>query len=643
MDVDAPRTRTTGLGTVTQYSNHPTAKLLEGYLRSVGVTTYVSTDPKITALLGYSWDCEPGVKIPKTNPARWSAGQTRAVKNALKRGKIKAYVGPALRLDMKRTPFAEKLRHDREIGYENCVYLMRPSKKRRTIPSSQQSANSTSPAFRFHTDSSSIDVDGSGDHGPLLDTSGDSATVTHAHLRRERSQDEDTDGTQLVGDDSFSEELPGAYVSHDPAPIPHGSSVSRLTLPEPWATRVKSVEDKAHDSKRKGATVICFTRTGTGLTLDLFRSLLTCHEEPGRKIVDAFLSMLLRPMDRLEARQTTVIFESTFWQTYRRRQGHLGRWYDMVAPLGGMEMLLFPVFQDGHWTLFEVSGVEKMIRHYAPVDLDSTDLINTVIQCLETEFETGGWTDHRRPLPRGNSGVLMLATAAQRVLRRDVEYSQEDIPELCRWLTAILLGMKCLTIDGLVHIKMVGVSYRSLEQIDIFGLLGLDPNRDYDVIQLKNAYRRAMLVNHPDKAAANPNRAGDNAKVIQLNDLKEFLCNFDPDSPHIWRRVAELFRRGKDGRASSSRGRGHVPRPTSASTLAKPGSSPSNPIVIDAPGIGAPASLPVGPPNRKGKTRARTKLRRQRRSRRSSYHPSRASEWRPAPYADQSDSDLGWD
>ncbi|KAI9770365.1 MAG: hypothetical protein M1839_003207 [Geoglossum umbratile] len=187
---------------------------------------------------------------------------------------------------------------------------------------------------------------------------------------------------------------------------------------------------------------------------------------------------------------------------------------------------------------------------------------------------------------------------------------------------------------------MVGVGHRGLEDVDIFDLLGLDPNGDQDVRQLKKAYRRAMLVTHPDKTAINPNRTGDNAKVVQLNEVKEFLCDFDPDSPHIWRRVAELFRRGKYGRASSSRGRGHVPRPTPASALAKPGSSPSNPIVIDALEIGAPASLVVDPLNRKG---IRTKLCRRRRNRRSSYYPSRASEWRPAPYADQSDSDLGWD
>lgn len=80
---------------------------------------------------------------------------------------------------------------------------------------------------------------------------------------------------------------------------------------------------------------------------------------------------------------------------------------------------------------------------------------------------------------------------------------------------------------------MAGVSYWSLEQIDIFGLLGLNLNGYLDVRQLKNVYKRAMLVSHPDKIAINSNRTGDNTKAVQLNELKEFLCDFDLDSPYI--------------------------------------------------------------------------------------------------------------
>ena len=230
---------------------------------------------------------------------------------------------------------------------------------------------------------------------------------------------------------------------------------------------------------------------------------------------------------------------------------------------------------------------------------------------------------------------------------------------------------------------MVGVGHRGLEGVDIFDLLGLDPFdfsnfkpfdflepsllRVQEVQQLKRAYRRLLLITHPDRAINHSGWKGDIAKFEQLSQLNEFLFQFNTSYPPIWCRIVELFRRGKDGwvstwnprlelddpgfwkptpaymRYSSGCGRGHIPRPTPASALAKPGSSPFNPIVIDALEIGAPASLAVGPLNRKGKPRIRTKPCRQRRNRRSSYHPSRASEWRPAPYADQSDTDLGWD
>jgi hypothetical protein len=112
----------------------------------------------------------------------------------------------------------------------------------------------------------------------------------------------------------------------------------------------------------------------------------------------------------------------------------------MVAPTKGVEMLLFPVCQDNHWTLFEVSWAEKIVRHYVPVGLNSTDIMDMVVTCLGTEFGIEGLTVNQQPLPQGDSGVLILATAAQRVLRKDVEYSQEDIPGLRRLIAAVLLG-----------------------------------------------------------------------------------------------------------------------------------------------------------------------------------------------------------
>ncbi|KAI9763141.1 MAG: hypothetical protein M1840_000906 [Geoglossum simile] len=202
--------------------------------------------------------------------------------------------------------------------------------------------------------------------------------------------------TQLAENDPSSEELPRAYISHDLAPIPRGSSASRPTLPEPWATNVKTVEDKAHDSNGKRATMICLTHTGKRLTLKSLRPLLTGDGQLDCQIVDACLSMLVRPVYRLGVRPKTVLFESTFWRTCRGHRGYLGRWYDIVAPLKEMERLLFPVYQDDHWTLFEVSGAEKMIRYYAPVGLNSTDVMDTAIACLKTEFEIEGCTVDQR-------------------------------------------------------------------------------------------------------------------------------------------------------------------------------------------------------------------------------------------------------
>jgi hypothetical protein len=127
--------------------------------------TYVSTDRKVTDLLGYHWVCEPGVTIPKTKPDEWSIGETNAVVRALECGKLKTAIKPPLHLNEKGTRFAEDLLHDKAERYRNCVYLMRYGTKRRTISSCRQSANSTSPPFRLHTDDRSIDVDENGDYG----------------------------------------------------------------------------------------------------------------------------------------------------------------------------------------------------------------------------------------------------------------------------------------------------------------------------------------------------------------------------------------------------------------------------------------------------------------------------------------------
>jgi hypothetical protein len=391
-------------------------------------STYVSLDPRVTPLLGYRWIREPGFTIPETR---------EEVKRALNNGKLKAAVQPPLRLIEKPTRFAKALRRDKIKGYKNCVNLMRYLGRARTISSPRWSAGSAPPFSRLHADGS-INVDGNGDRRLLLDTSSDSATI-RARLSRRPPQDEGTDDTrdrtmiQLAGNDPSSEDL---------APIPRDSSVSRLALPEPWATKVKSAEDKAHNPNIKGGTPMCFTCTGTSLTLKSLRPLLAGRGKLDREIVDACLSMLAPPMDRLGARQKTVLFESAFWRTYWKRRGHLGRWYDMVVPLKDTEMLLFPVCQDGHWTLFEVSLAERIIRNYAPVGLDLTGIINMAVTCLKTEFGIEGLTLDQRPLPQGDSGVLILATAVQRVLRKDVEYFQEDILGLRRLITAVLFGVE---------------------------------------------------------------------------------------------------------------------------------------------------------------------------------------------------------
>ncbi|KAI9760988.1 MAG: hypothetical protein M1840_002159 [Geoglossum simile] len=282
-----------GTETVVQDLDYPAVDLLTKYLEQrIGTPTRVSLNCEVTNLLGYRWTCKPGFTIPKTR---------EAVRRRLESGNLKAVVRPPLRLDEKRTLFAEQLILDKASGFRNCVGLMGSRKKRRKISPPSRSTNSTPPAPRIHTDSRRTDSDrgddhGSGNHGPPLDTSGGSAVVGHAHLPRKRLEDEDADGIQIIGNDPFSEGLSEAYVSHDPTPISYGGSASRLTLPEFWDNRVKSVEVEAHNTKRKGSMVIFLTCTGTELKLKSFRSLLTSGGELESEIVDACLSMLACPM-----------------------------------------------------------------------------------------------------------------------------------------------------------------------------------------------------------------------------------------------------------------------------------------------------------------------------------------------------------
>ncbi|KAF2240903.1 hypothetical protein BU26DRAFT_202101 [Trematosphaeria pertusa] len=85
------------------------------------------------------------------------------------------------------------------------------------------------------------------------------------------------------------------------------------------------------------------------------------------------------------------------------------------------------------------------------------------------------------------------------------------------------------------RLEMVGVDFPNLRQVDIFDLLGLDPyalqnlTPEAQLEDIRRAYRRVMLVSHPDKAVEN-----DDGKATLLNVLKDFLCNFDKRDPELW-------------------------------------------------------------------------------------------------------------
>ena len=90
---------------------------------------------------------------------------------------------------------------------------------------------------------------------------------------------------------------------------------------------------------------------------------------------------------------------------------------------------------------------------------------------------------------------------------------------------------------------MVGVASAHLDHVDIFNLLGLDPyklrSQPHQSILgvVRKAYRKVMLIAHPDKAK-------NGHKTAQhLNILKNFLFNFDSSHAGIPSRVTELVER----------------------------------------------------------------------------------------------------
>ncbi|KAI9759659.1 MAG: hypothetical protein M1840_003235 [Geoglossum simile] len=70
-------------------------------------------------------------------------------------------------------------------------------------------------------------------------------------------------------------------------------------------------------------------------------------------------------------------------------------------------MLLFPIYQDDRWTLIEVSEAEKTIRYYAPADLSTDIMVESVKTCLECEFDfkLEEWAVIKRILPGGTSAL----------------------------------------------------------------------------------------------------------------------------------------------------------------------------------------------------------------------------------------------
>ncbi|PVH91710.1 hypothetical protein DM02DRAFT_703151 [Periconia macrospinosa] len=135
---------------------------------------------------------------------------------------------------------------------------------------------------------------------------------------------------------------------------------------------------------------------------------------------------------------------------------------------------------------------------------------------------------------------------------------------------------------------MADAIYSILEEVNIFGLLDLDPRKlrnhsvAYIVKELRTAYRKAALIAHPDK---DPTKG---LETIQyLNRLKDFLSNFDEHQVNPTR-VTRLVERGCKGRASRRKSQRAWKSLRPQANALRAGSSPSNPIFLDVPEISAP-------------------------------------------------------
>ncbi|KAF2685028.1 hypothetical protein K458DRAFT_387920 [Lentithecium fluviatile CBS 122367] len=208
---------------------------------------------------------------------------------------------------------------------------------------------------------------------------------------------------------------------------------------------------------------------------------------------------------------------------------------------------------------------------------------------------------------------------------------------------------------------MVGICYGSFKNVDVFGLLELDPRHflglPNDTI-LKNfrvAFRKRMLCLHPDRNKVS--KATNLELSQQLLGLKEYLCDFKNADPAI---VTRLVKNGCKYRRSTGAHRNRK-TPAPRRTTSQPGSSPSNPVCLDTRGTSTTSDLgsssnpividafPINAaPSEEGRkerkpTGHRKKHRTCRRWKGKDYDPSPGFKWRPAPYADQSDIESVWE